>query len=139
MRRSGALQGRLQRVMATDIHTVRRLGVQALFQDFAEKSIASGEQPWGLDAAFATKLQMSAATWSMAKSGKRPIGDKLARQIEATTGKPEGWLDEAREPQGLSQAEQQFMAMALNAWRSTNSDGRKKLKDLMRQMSGSGK
>lgn len=118
--------------MAADLHTIRRLGAQALFQEFAEQSVSAGSQPWGLDAAFAIKLQMSAATWSMAKSGRRPIGDKLARQIECGAGRPAGWLDQEREPQGLSPAEQQFVAMALKAWRSTNSEGRKALKALLR-------
>jgi hypothetical protein len=39
-----------------------------------------------------------------------------------------GWLDEEREPQGLGQAEQQFLALALKAWRATNSAGRKTLR-----------
>jgi hypothetical protein len=33
--------------------------------------------------------------WSKIKSA-RPIGDKLARQIEAHCGQPVGWLDEER-------------------------------------------
>lgn len=75
---------------------------------------------------------MSSATWSMAKSGARPIGDKLARQIEQHCGKAAGWLDEEREPTGLSPAEQQFLALALKAYRGTNSDGRKRLKQMVK-------
>lgn len=114
-----------------DIHIVRRRGALALFQAFAEEQIAAGVQPKGLDSAFAQKLEMGNATWSLAKSGSRNIGDKLARQIEQKCGKPEGWLDEVREPQGLSQSEQQFLNIALKAWRTTNSEGRKKLKGLL--------
>ena len=32
--------------------------------------------------------------WSQIKSA-RPIGDKLARQLESACGRPAGWLDEA--------------------------------------------
>ncbi len=119
--------------VASSITTIRRLNALSLFQTFAEERIAAGDQPKGLEAAFAAHLGVSGATWSMAKSGSRPIGDKLARQIEHSCGKEAGWLDEEREPQGLTAAEQQFLAMALQAWRSTNSDGRKQLRALMKQ------
>jgi hypothetical protein len=71
----------------------------------------------------------------MAKSGARPIGDKLARQIEHHCGKAAGWMDEEREPAGLTQAEQQFLALALKTYRGTNSDGRKKLKQWLKEFS----
>jgi hypothetical protein len=59
----------------------------------------------------------------------RPIGDKLARQIEQHAGKPAGWLDEERQAEGLSSAaQQQLLALAPKAWRATNSEGRKALK-----------
>ena len=118
--------------MPTSISTVRRQNVIDLFQRFAEERITAGDQPKGLEGTFAERLGMSGATWSMAKSGARPIGDKLARQIEHCCGVPSGWLDEEREPQGLSQAEQQFVAMALATYRGTNSDGRKRLKLLIK-------
>ena len=119
--------------VSPSITTIRRQNVLSLFQIFAEERIAAGDQPKGLEAAFAARLGVSGATWSMAKSGSRPIGDKLARQIEHSCGKAAGWLDEEREPQGLTAAEQQFLAMALQSWRSTNSDGRKQLRALIKQ------
>lgn len=69
----------------------------------------------------------------MAKSGARPIGDKLARQIEHHCDKPVGWIDEEREPTGLTPAEQQFQALALETYRATDSNGRKRLRQLMRE------
>jgi hypothetical protein len=68
----------------------------------------------------------------MAKSGARPIGDKLARQIEQRASLEPGWLDEEREPAGMSAGEQQFLSMALKAYRGTNSAGRKELKQLVK-------
>ena len=116
---------------APSISSLRRLNAQALFQQFAEARIAAGDAPKGLEAAWAQTLEISSATWSMAKSGSRPIGDKLARQIEARAGVEAGWLDVARQPQGLSPAEQQFLALALKAYRGTNAVGRKELKRLL--------
>jgi hypothetical protein len=105
----------------------RRRNALSLFQGYAETAVASGAQPKGLEQSFAAKLEISPSMWSQIKSS-RPIGDKLARQIEQHCGKPCGWLDEERESEGLTQAEQQFLALALKAWRAANSDGRKLLR-----------
>jgi hypothetical protein len=112
--------------------TIRRLNALALFQAFAEERITAGDPPKGLEAAWAARIGVSGATWSMAKSGARPIGDKLARQIEHHCDKPTGWIDEEREPTGLTPAEQQFLALALKTYRSTNSDGRKQLRQWLK-------
>jgi len=105
----------------------RRQNALALFQAYAEKALASGAAPKGLEQAFAATLQISPSMWSQIKSA-RPIGDKLARQIEQHCGKPAGWLDEERAAEGPSPGEQQFLALALKAWRATNSEGRKALR-----------
>ena len=99
----------------------------ALFQAYAETAVANGAAPKGLEQSFAASLEISPSMWSQIKSS-RPIGDKLARQIEQHCGKALGWLDEEREPTGLSQGEQQFLALALKAWRASNSAGRKALR-----------
>ena len=109
----------------------RRRNALNLFQSFAETAMASGAPPKGLEQAFAARLEISPSMWSQIKSA-RPIGDKLARQIEQHCGKPAGWLDEEREPAGLSPSEQQFLATALKAWRATNADGRKKLRQFLK-------
>src|SRR3954468_7975191 len=87
----------------------RRRNVLALFQSFAETAVSGGASPKGLEQAFAARLEISPSMWSQIKSS-RPIGDKLARQIEGHCGQPAGWLDEAREAAGLSPGEQQFLA-----------------------------
>lgn len=115
-----------------NITVTRRRNAVALFQSFAEHAVTSGAAPKGLEQAFAQKLEISPSMWSQIKSS-RPIGDKLARQIEQHCGKSPGWLDEEREAAGLSQAEQQFVALALKAWRATNASGRKQLRELLKQ------
>jgi hypothetical protein len=116
-----------------NITVTRRQNALALFQAYAEKALASGASPKGLEQAFAAKLQISPSMWSQIKSS-RPIGDKLARQIEQHCGKPASWLDEERATAGISQGEQQFLALALKAWRATNSEGRKALRARLREL-----
>ncbi len=105
----------------------RRLNTLALFQAYAEKALASRASPKGLEQAFAAALEISPSMWSQIKSS-RPIGDKLARQIEKHQGKPVGWLDEARKDTSPTAAEKALMELALAAWRSTNSAGRRALR-----------
>ena len=118
--------------MPDNITVNRRRNAVALFQRFAEERMRAGEPPKGLEQAFAQQLQISPSMWSQIKSS-RPIGDKLARQIEVACATPTGWLDEAHAPQAPSPAEQQFLALALKAWRATNADGRKRLRQLVRE------
>ena len=120
-------------MLNTTVH--RRRNVLALFQAYAEDAISKGAPPKGLEQTFAARLEISPSMWSQIKSS-RPIGDKLARQFEQHCGKPPGWLDEAREAEGLTPGEQQFLALALKAWRATNSDGRKALKAQLKALSG---
>jgi hypothetical protein len=115
----------------SNITLTRRRNVLALFQAYAESALAGGAPPKGLEQAFATTLMISPSMWSQIKSS-RPIGDKLARQIETHCRKPTGWLDEAREPTTLSPAEKAFMDLALAAWRATNSAGRKALREQLK-------
>ena len=55
----------------------RRQNALALFQAYAEKALAAGTPPKGLEQTFAATLQISPSMWSQIKSA-RPIGDKLA-------------------------------------------------------------
>jgi hypothetical protein len=111
----------------------RRRNALALFQAFAEKALAAGAPPKGLEQAFAAQLQVSPSMWSQLKSS-RPIGDKLARQIETHCGRPQGWLDEPQADPTPSPAEAAFLALALAAYRATNAAGRKALRDQMKAL-----
>jgi len=114
-----------------NVTVTRRQNALALFQDFAEKALAAGAAPKGLEQAFAAQLQISPSMWSQIKSS-RPVGDKLARQIEALCRRPAGWLDEARAPAGPNAAEQAFIELALAAFRATHGAGRKALREQLR-------
>ncbi len=110
-----------------NITIARRQNALALFQDYAEKALAMGASPKGLEQAFAATLQISPSMWSQIKSS-RPIGDKLARQIEAMTGRPPAWLDAQHKTASNTPAESEFLDLALTAYRSTNAAGRKNLR-----------
>ena len=116
-----------------NLTVVRRLNAITLFQAYAERALSSGLAPKGLEQSFAATAQISPSMWSQIKSS-RPIGDKLARQIEQHCGRPVGWLDEERVSDSVSPAEQQFLAIALRAWRTTNSAGRKALRLHLRRI-----
>ncbi|MES2886669.1 MAG: hypothetical protein V4739_01535 [Pseudomonadota bacterium] len=121
--------------VTTDNPTLtRRHNVSCLFQQYAEAQMRAGVPPKGLEQAFAQRLQISPSMWSQIKSS-RPIGDKLARQIEVACAQPLGWLDTARASNtgSMSPSEQQFLALALQAWRHTNAEGRKRLKRLLKE------
>ena len=105
----------------------RRLNALALFQAHAERALAGGAAPKGLEQAFAAALEISPSMWSQIKS-QRPIGDKLARQIERHCGKPLGWLDAARASDAPSPAERAFLDLALAAHRATDAAGRRALR-----------
>lgn len=124
-------------LFVTNITVLRRRNVLTLFQRFAEDRMRAGFAPKGLEQTFAQCLQISPSMWSQIKTS-RPIGDKLARQIEVACGQGSGWLDEERASAGLTPGEQQFLALALDAWRATNAEGRKQLKGLLKGVSAKG-
>ena len=111
---------------------VRRQNALALFQAYAEQALSSGLAPKGLEQSFAAEVQISPSMWSQIKSS-RPIGDKLARQIESACVQPAGWLDETRKDALPSAAETAFLELALSAWRSTNNAGRKALREHLKE------
>jgi hypothetical protein len=111
----------------SDPTVIRRRNVLSLFQSYAESAVAAGVAPKGLEQSFAAHVEISPSMWSQIKSS-RPIGDKLARQIEQLGGRPRGWLDEARDPSAVSHAEKAFMELALTAWRASNRGERKALR-----------
>jgi hypothetical protein len=114
----------------------RRHNVLALFHAHAETAIAAGAAPKGLEQAFAATLAISPSMWSQIKSS-RPIGDKLARQIERLSRKPKGWLDEAHAAAPAA-PERAFLQLALAAYRASNSAGRRTLRRQLKAIADSG-
>jgi hypothetical protein len=105
----------------------RRANALRLYQDYVAQQLSMGMPPKGLEQAFAASLQISPSLWSQIKSS-RPIGDKLARQMEAHAGKSVGWLDQSNsEERAPDAAEERFVEMAREAWRQSNAKGKRAL------------
>ena len=116
-----------------NITITRRLNTVALYQEFLRKSIAAGEAPKGLDQSFAAGLEISPSMWSQIKSA-RPIGDKLARQIERHAGMPAGWLDDEHEQLQLADAAgERMLKAAASYWRSANAVEKRALMKLLQR------
>ena len=109
-----------------NITITRRLNALALYQEFAQERITAGDSPKGLEQAFAAALQVSPSMWSQVKAS-RPIGDKLARQIEQLRGKGAGWLDAEHEDAGPNPAEERFIEAARQAWQRSNAKQKREL------------
>lgn len=111
-----------------------------LLQEYVRVQVAEGVQHRGLEAAFASELQVSRSLLSQIKKS-RPISDKLARQIEAACHVPNGWLDQPMESATPDTAEEAFVELAKRAWRGANAKQKRALRkailDAM-QMVGSG-
>lgn len=118
--------------IVSNLTLIRRRNALALFQQFAESAINEGAAPKGLEQSFAARAQISPSMWSQIKSS-RPIGDKLARQLEHHGGKPAGRLDEDHgEPAAPDAAEERFVALARAAWRASTARQKRELSRLLK-------
>lgn len=99
---------------------IRRKRLLQLLQLFVQEQAALGVPPKGLEQSFAAVLQISPSLLSQIKKS-RPIGDKLARQIERMCAEPAGWLDQdGVDLEGADPSEEEFLALARRAWRQAN-------------------
>ena len=120
--------------VSDNIAITRRRNAAALFQEFLQAEIAAGRPAKGLEQAFAERLQISPSLWSQVKKS-RPIGDKLARQVEHHAGKPEGWLDEAHEENAMPDpAEERFIELARKTWRCANAKQKRELARMLKAL-----
>lgn len=117
----------LQEPHTLNVTVVRRRQLLQLLSEFVQEQAARGQPPKGLEQAFAAKLQISPSLLSQIKKS-RPIGDKLARQIEVACRRTTGWLDEEGEvKEDPDPAEEAFLVMASLAWRRANARGKRAL------------
>ncbi len=115
-----------------NLTVTRRNNALVLFQEFVAAAVAHGLPPKGLEQNFAAKVQISPSLWSQVKSA-RPVGDKLARQLEHHGGKAVGWLDEVHDSAPLPDAaEDRFIDSARKAWRAQNAKGKRELAKLVK-------
>lgn len=77
-----------------DLARTRQARLMVLWLQWRLSRLASGAEAQERD--FAASLGLAPSQWSQHKSGK-PLGTRLARQIEAACGQPAGWLDRPQE------------------------------------------
>ena len=110
----------LQEKHTPNTTVVRRKRLLALLSEFVQEQVSQGQPPKGLEQAFAAVLQISPSLLSQIKKA-RPIGDKLARQVEVMCDRAPGWLDEeGHEQEAPDPAEEAFIAAARRSWRQAN-------------------
>ncbi len=114
---------------------LRRTNLNTLLHEFVKTRIAQGAAPKGLEQEFAQQVQISPSMLSQIKSS-RPMGDKLARQIEVLCGVAAQWLDEsqAAADELPSEAEDHIADLARQAWRHCNAKQKRELRLHLRSL-----
>lgn len=119
-------------------HFTRRTNLLSLYTQFVAEAQRADPAASivGLDRAFALKLQIANTSFSSYKSGARPIGTRIANQIESILDLPKGWLSSDHADQGpsLNEAElNRFLKLATRAFKRADSSERNRLSDLLRE------
>jgi hypothetical protein len=78
-----------------DVAQIRLDNALRLFDEFVHATVKAPDAATlrGLERRFAERLQIQPSYWSQIKSRSRQIGERLARQFEQLTHKPQGWMD----------------------------------------------
>lgn len=87
-----------------DVAQIRLDNAMRLFDEFVAATIKHPDAAAlrGLERRFAERLQIQPSYWSQIKSRSRQIGERLARQFEQLTHKPNGWMDQEHGPLGAA-------------------------------------
>lgn len=87
-----------------DVAQIRLDNAMRLFDEFVSATIKHPDAAAlrGLERRFAERLQIQPSYWSQIKSRSRQIGERLARQFEQLTHKPNGWMDQEHGPLGTT-------------------------------------
>ncbi len=82
-----------------DVAQIRLDNALRLFDEFVRATVKDPDAATlrGLERRFAERLQIQPSYWSQIKSRARQIGERLARQFEQLTHKPNGWMDLAHD------------------------------------------
>jgi hypothetical protein len=85
-----------------DVASIRLDNALALFDEFVRNTVKDPDVATlrGLERRFAERLQIQPSYWSQLKSRSRQIGERLARQFEQLSHKPNGWMDVPHEAGG---------------------------------------
>jgi hypothetical protein len=89
-----------------DVAQIRLDNALRLFDEFVRATVKDPDAATlrGLERRFAERLQIQPSYWSQIKSRSRQIGERLARQFEQLTHKPQGWMDQAHDGSAVAVA-----------------------------------
>ena len=89
-----------------DVASIRLDNALALFDEFVRNTVKDPDAATlrGLERRFAERLQIQPSYWSQIKSRSRQIGERLARQFEQLSHKPNGWMDVPHDARGAPAA-----------------------------------
>lgn len=118
-------------------HVYRRRNLLALYSQFVTES--HSEDPSaplaGTDKSFAAKIQIAGSSLSSYKSGARPIGPRIARQIESLLALDPLWMDQSHEDAQPSEdgvALSRFLKLAERAYKRSSPAQRDMLRDVLK-------
>lgn len=119
-------------------HAIRRSNLINLYSNFVIQSQKDdpSASPFGLDKEFASRIQIANSSFSTYKSGARPIGDRIAKQIEVLMKLQPGWMDaehEAIEPSQDEVAMNRFLKLATRAYKRANPLQRERLEAILKR------
>ncbi len=102
-----------------DINDIRITNYQQLLNEFRGRSDQLGKSDHGLIKRFAEHAGLSAQYLSHINSGRKQIGDVVARKMESGCSKVYGWLDEfhGSESEGVNPAERAFVSKVTQLYR----------------------
>jgi hypothetical protein len=119
-----------------NLSQTRRRNLLLLLNRHGHAQIDTGQET-GAATSFALAIGVHKSLLSKLKGqgpSARDISDAMARQIETRLGLATGWMDTLQPDAPLTSAEQSFLDLCLQAYRSTDARGRTELRRQMKQM-----
>ncbi len=123
-------------LLRANLTQTRRRNLLLLLRQHSHSQINAGQET-GAATSFAQVIGVHKSLLSKLKgegASARDISDAMARQIESRLGQPPGWMDEPQQDAPLTSAEQSFLELCLQAYRSTDAPGRTQLRRQMRAL-----
>lgn len=104
-----------------NVNDVRLRNYKALMLRFREREAERGEPERGLLNRFGLFVRISPRYLSHVNNGRKAIGGRTARQMEAAFGLPLGWMDHDHMagPAPTSRSEREYLELALRLFRQS--------------------
>ncbi len=122
-------------------HVTRRQNLASLFSTFVAQAQTANPTASlsGLDKAFAARIQIANSSFSSYRTGNRPMGARIARQMEAVMGLESGWMDIEHGADASDDDVElnRFVKLATRAYKRASPMHRQMLSDMLKMSLGS--